>query len=410
MRLMGLDVPEMKELLHPTMPLQYGDQDDTGKVGGARHLSSVLPAVSSAIGHPIATPVHPSPEGLQAALNLPDADSAVVVLVDGLGFWNLATRAGHVPYLRSLLNEPLNQLPMTTCLPSTTVAAMGVFGTGTCPGLTGMTGYTQLNPENGLISQMIQFRDALDPLDLQRQPTVFEQLVAQDVRVTSCGLPRFRDSALTRAALRGSVYQSANHSRQRVLDTAKAAREPGLTYLYIRDVDKVGHHHGWDTPEWIAALESADALLALLHRSLPKGTLVVIVADHGMVAADPAQRIDIACEPVLNEGVELVGGEPRAVMLYARKDVAPEAIAERWRTRLGDLATVMTREEAIGAGLFGEVDNRVRPMIGDLLVLAHDRVTLVDSRIQIDAATRLPGVHGSSTVLETRIPCLIDLV
>lgn len=101
---MGLDVPEMKELLHPTMPLQYGDQDDTGKVGGARHLSSVLPAVSSAIGHPIATPVHPSPEGLQAALNLPDADSAVVVLVDGLGFWNLATRAGHVPYLRSLLN------------------------------------------------------------------------------------------------------------------------------------------------------------------------------------------------------------------------------------------------------------------------------------------------------------------
>lgn len=407
---MGLDVPEMKELLHPTPPPLYGDQAGEGKVGGPRHLSSVLPAVSAAIGHPVPTPIHPSPRKLQDALGLPDVRSAVVVLVDGLGFWNLATRAGHVPYLRSLLNEPLNQRPLTTCLPSTTVAAMGVFGTGTCPGLTGMTGYTQLNPENGLISQMIQFRDAIDPRDLQRQPTVFEQLAAQDVRVTSCGLPRFRDSALTRAALRGSDYRSADHSRQRVMDTARAAREPGLTYLYIRDVDKVGHHRGWDTPEWIATLEGADSLLALLHRSLPKGTLVLIVADHGMVEADPHQRIDIAREPVLKDGVDLVGGEPRAVMLYAREGADPGAIAQRWRDRLGDLAQVMTKEEAIGAGLFGQVEDRVRPMIGDLLVLAHDRMTLVDSRIQIDAATRLPGVHGSSTILETQIPCLIDLV
>ena len=80
--------------------------------------------------------IHIYPKACQRALGLPDAESAIVVLVDGLGFWNLAMRLGHAPYLRSLMNERANQRPIATCAPSTTVAAMAAFGTGTCPGLT----------------------------------------------------------------------------------------------------------------------------------------------------------------------------------------------------------------------------------------------------------------------------------
>ena len=118
---------------------------------------------------------------------LPDADSAIVVLVDGLGYWNLAMRLGHAPYLRSLMNESANQRPIATCAPSTTVAAMAAFGTGTCPGLTAMAGYTQLEPASHKLIQLIQFKDALAPqpanphipvppmveqLDLQREEPV----------------------------------------------------------------------------------------------------------------------------------------------------------------------------------------------------------------------------------------------
>ena len=400
----------MKELLQPSPPIQYGDRAGANHVGGARHLSAVLPALSACLGMPVATDVHPSAKALQEALGLPEARSVVVVLVDGLGFWNLVSRQGHVPYLRSLLSEPINQRPLYTSLPSTTVAAMGVFGTGTSPGLTGMTGYTQLNPDTGQLGQMIQFRGAQDPEHLQRRPTVFETLQAQGVRVTSSGLPRFRDSALTRAALRGGEYLAHNHSRQRLLAACEAARQPGLTYLYIRDVDKVGHHSGWEGEEWVAALEATDAQLAELHRRLPAGTLTVIIADHGMVESDPNQRIDIAQDPGLNRDVRLVGGEPRAVMLYLDQGANPQVVATRWRERLGERAWVLTRDQAIQGGIFGPVDARVRPMIGDLLVLAGDRITLVNSADQTDAATRLPGVHGSWTRLETQIPCMIDLV
>jgi hypothetical protein len=152
---MSVEIPDERELLQRTEIAPYGDAKaeagpDGFRRGGAYHLSSVLPALSSAIwvlrSRP---PCIMNPKVLQELLGIPDASSAIVVLVDGMGFWNLNIRLGHVPYMRSLMDDSVNQRPISTCFPSTTVAAMGTFGTGTCPGLTGMTGYTQINPETG---------------------------------------------------------------------------------------------------------------------------------------------------------------------------------------------------------------------------------------------------------------------
>ncbi|KAB8289212.1 nucleotide pyrophosphatase [Bifidobacterium ramosum] len=412
----------MEELLRFAPVARYDDHADAvppadtaagdagrGARGGALHLSAILPAMSAAIGHPIPTVVHHDPERLRRALGMPEAASAIVVLIDGLGYWNLAMRLGHAPYLRSLMNEPANQRPIATCAPSTTVAAMATFGTGTCPGLTGMAGYTQLNTETGKLCQLIQFTDAIPPTDLQRQPTVFERLALRGVRVTSCGLPKFKDSPLTEAALRGSDYIGGVTPRDRVLAACRAAQTPGLTYLYVRDADKIGHGHGWDSDKWIAVFERIDAQLAQLKRSAPAGTLIVITADHGMIMADPEQRIDIADEPELSRGVRVVGGEPRSLMLYADDGETAETIAARWRARLGESALVRTRDEAIAQGLFGPVEDRIRPMLGDVIVSAAAAVTIVDSRTQSDKATHLPSVHGSCSYLESDIPCLIDV-
>ncbi|BDR53157.1 nucleotide pyrophosphatase [Bombiscardovia nodaiensis] len=402
------DFPSAQDVMALAPTSTYGDELD--RRGQALHLSSVLPAVSAALGAPVPTAVHTRPKALQAALGLPDASSAIVVLVDGLGYWNLQHRLGHAPYLRSLVNDPANARPIATCLPSTTTAAMGVFGTGTCPGLTGMAGYTQLNVDTGSLGQLIQFRDAPEPEDLQRQPTIFERLNEQGLRVTSSGLPKFAASGLTRAALRGTHYLGNKDPKARILAAARSAREPGLTYLYIRDVDKVGHALGWEGEDWAATLERVDDQLALLHRSAPKGTLVVIVADHGMVSADPACRFDLGQVPALQEGVKLVGGEPRQVMLYLDDEAELSSVAQRWQDVLGQHALVRTREQAISQGMFGPVEERVKPVIGDILVSALGAATIVDSRSQSEQAMHLPGVHGSQTYLETDIPCLIDLI
>jgi hypothetical protein len=376
----------------------------------SRHLSAVLPALSASVGVAVPTAVHADPAQSQADLGLPNVESAIVVLVDGMGFWNLADRLGHAPYLRSLMNDSANQRPIETCYPSTTVAAMGTFGTGTAPGLTGMLGYTQLNPARGVITQMIQWVNAPRPEDLQRQPTVFEGIVKQGGRATSVGLPNFKKSALTVAALRGATYLGDVNPMARISKAARSAREPGLTYLYARDADKAGHHYGWDSDEWVAKLESIDRRLRTLHDEAPKGTLIAITADHGMVSIDPNDQVDIGKEPELATGIRLVGGEPRALMLYAEPDVSPEEIQQRWITRLGSRVRVLLREEAIEQGLFGPVEDRILPMIGDLIVTCAGRLTIVDSRTQSEGARMMPSVHGSSTMMEQQIPFLLDLV
>lgn len=397
---MSAEVEPMSELLEFRHVDSYSSN---------RHISAVLPALSAAIGYPMATSVHPDPEAARIALGFPRVDSAVVVLVDGMGFWNLAMRAGHAPYLRSLMSEERNANPIATCTPSTTPIVMGAFGTGTCPGMTGMTGFTQRNEQTGRLGQLINFAGAPEPEDLQRQPTIFESLEQRNVRVTSVGLPKFAHSGLTRAALRGGEYAGSRHEELRMRAAIKAAAKPGLTYYYIEDVDKTGHHHGPFSERWAAALENTDGQLRALRRELKPGTLMVVVADHGMVEAAPSRQIDIAKEPELARDIALVAGEPRMVMLYVDHGADVREVAARWRERLADSAEVLTGDEAIERGLYGDVEARVRPFIGDIIVCAKGMATIVDSRTQSEASMRLQGVHGSLTRLECEIPCLVDM-
>ena len=150
--------------------------------------------------------------------------------------------------------------------------------------------------------------------------------------------------------------------------------------------------------------------MRLLQRNCAKGTLIVITADHGMIQSDPNSRIDIAKSEELMRGVELVGGEPRSVMLYANKNTNPEDIIERWRKIIGENALIRSKKQVILDGIFGKVDPRAESVLGDVLVQARNAFTIVDSRTQTEKAMSLPSVHGSMTHMEMDIPCLIDLV
>jgi hypothetical protein len=101
-----------------------------------------------------------------------------------------------------------------------------------------------------------------------------------------------------------------------------------------------------------------------------------------------------------------VGGEPRAVHVYARPDQAT-SVAARWASVLGDDAIVALREDAVAAGWFGPVADHVLPAIGDVVVAMRGRATVVDSRTQTAASLQLVGVHGSLTRTEMQVPLLV---
>ncbi|WP_317618872.1 alkaline phosphatase family protein [Cellulomonas palmilytica] len=340
----------------------------------------------------------------QERLGVPTAPRVCVVLVDGLGHLNLAERSGHAPFLR---RASAGSEPVTSTFPSTTATALGTFGTGVAPGGTGMLGYTVRVPGTGALANLVQWSGAPEPEEFQPHASTLELLVGAGVPVTSVGPARFAGSGLTRAALRGAHYVPAESLADRVDAALRALREPGLAYLYWGDVDKVGHHQGVGSHAWGDALADADAEIARLARSLPRGTVLVVTADHGMVDVDPAQRWDVATDPRLAADVALVAGEPRASHVHVEPGVPLERVRDTWRDVLGDAALVLTRDEVVGAGLLGPVTDRVLPVVGDLMVAMTGAATVVDTRTQTAASLDMVGVHGSLTPQEMLVPCIV---
>jgi hypothetical protein len=337
-----------------------------------------------------------------AALEFGPARRAVVVLVDGLGYELIRRRGGHAPFLRSLLPAAHR---ISAGFPSTTATSMATFGTGLPPGSHGLLGYEVLVPGEDRLVNELSWEDGPDPLRWQPHATVFEHAERDGVEVTRVGPAFFDGSGLTRAAVRGGRFRAADTLAARVdasLAAVRAAKR-SLVYLYWGDLDKVGHVHGCQSWEWGDELEAIDAELARLCRSVPSDTAVYVTADHGMVDAPHALRIDLAHDPQLAAGVRHVGGEARALQLYCEPGAAAD-VFHTWTERVAERAWIRTREDAIAQGWFGPVSERNLARIGEVVVAMRDNFAIVDSRRARPQLLALVGLHGSLTPEESAIP------
>ncbi len=371
---------------------------------GRNTIGEVFTSSAAALGVP----------GFDNVLNIPPARRIAVVLVDGLGKALLAQRAAHAPFLRSVMSAAAayhHRPTLNASFPSTTVSSLTSLGTGVAPGQHGMVGYDVLDPEQDKVVNLLGKWDAgVDPLAWQPHPTVFERLRGR-VPVATISLPKFADSPMTQAALRGSEFSAAvtPHARTAAAAELMAANKSMLLYFYWSELDKAGHGHGWQSAAWEHQLEELDAAMQRLAAQLPPDTVLLLTADHGMVDVPPQARIDYSAEPDLVEAVRHTAGEPRMVHLYLEPDAgegARERLVAAWLKRYGKLAWVLTREQAIEAGYFGDVRPEVRGRIGDVLIAAREPVAFFDLRRVNAAAMDVVGQHGSLTKAEREVPLL----
>ena len=337
----------------------------------------------------------------RAARNLgiePGASQLLLILVDGLGYELLADHMGHTPVLRRV-REDIRSIH--TVVPSTTAAAITAFGTGERPGATNMVGFSVAYGSG--VMNLLAMQGGPAPATWQPKPTFFERLAERQVDSAVISPARFAGSGLTGAALRGARHVAAESLSERVNAALAQLREgTPLVYLYWSEIDHAGHGSGVGSEEWIAQLEEFDSGLSSLLRRLPAGVRTVVTADHGMINVESASLIDVAHTPILRDGVRIVAGETRAVHVHAEEGQGAR-VEERWRETLGERAWILSGPDVsalIGAGDGANV-------IGDLLVLARGRGGVVDSRTQSASAIAMPGIHGSLTSAEMRIPVVV---
>lgn len=370
--------------------------------GHARSLTALVPDAIASLGAS-ASDAAGSASTVGA---LPPARGAIIVVIDGLGAANLAARAGHGRFLAAAMRK---KDVARSVFPTTTAAALTSLMTGTDPGEHGIVGYRVRVPDTGVLSNQLTGweSDGLDPETWQRRPTLFETAASREVEGYVVSREEYRHSGFTRAAFRGSSFDAAASFTDRLglaLERATTGSRR-LVYAYAPELDSVGHRHGWESNEWIAALEDVDAAVRTFAGALPADVGALVTADHGMVDVPRSGHILLREGDELVDDVVAVAGEPRMLHLYTEPGRAGRVL-ERWRAAESGRSWVFARDEAIEAGLFGRVDPAVRDRIGDVLVAARGRVAYYDDRLTDKASQRMVGQHGSLTSAERIVPLI----
>ncbi len=324
-----------------------------------------------------------------------DSAAVVMLVLDGLGWNQLQQRAHLAPTLMSM-----DQRAATTVAPSTTATALTSLVTGTPPGRHGVVGY-RINV-NGEVLNTLRWstpngdaRKRILPSEFQPEPAFCGQrpVVVQNAEFLRSG---FTMAHLADVRHRGwqTMPAIAVEVRQAI-----ASGEP-FVYAYYDGIDKTAHLRGFGE-FYDAELAACDKMVADLMMALPRGTSIVVTADHGLVDC-LGNATPLA--PEVEAHVRSQSGEARFRWLHAEPGRQRELLAAAVSAH-SDRGWVYPVDEMIDGGWFGpEVTDAARSRLGDVAVVAKDRWYFTDPADS--PKIELVGRHGSLTPDEMLIPVL----
>lgn len=323
-----------------------------------------------------------------------DAEQVVVLLIDGLGWNQLAARQHLAPVLAASEGQAI-----TTVAPTTTAAALTSIATGAPPGDHGVVGYKirtggeTLNAlrwatENG------DARQRIIPSDIQVLPPFGNR------NPVTINPSQFATSGFTMAHLANTRFRGYGAISTLVYEIAHAIGEgERFVYAYYDGLDRVGHERGHGAP-FDAEYVFVDRLVAEVRRQLPDDVALVVTADHGQVHTGDAL---IPIDGSVMRHTLAISGEARFVWLHANPGAADLLLDAALAAHQGD-AWVLSVDEVLSRGLLGgRVSSDARGRLGEVAMIAKSNVALVDPGAPDSI---LIGRHGSLTADEVFVPLL----
>lgn len=340
----------------------------------------------------------------EADLPIPPSRHVIILLIDGLGEYQLQDHMNHAPVFQYGSHGFI-----ATEFPSTTPVVLGSLGTGMGPGEHGLVGASFWVPEEEQMLAPLKWGSTPHPLSIAPDKTLFELAGEAGADVATIAPSKHQQSGLTRSVLRGPAYHGANSPTEILHAFSQRHKsihptQPALTYIYWPDLDRLGHIYGVGSPQWVDGLGTVNTLVGALVENLTGGESLVVTSDHGMITCPLESRINIESHPSLSESIIRIGGEPRVRHLYCRPGSQHDAQVT-WQAILGDRARVFTREECVEIGLYLFADDSMAERIGDLVVISVGD-HMVTSRTD-PLSSSLLGQHGALTPQEMFVPLRI---
>ncbi len=328
------------------------------------------------------------------AMLTPQVRNIILLVLDGMGVSTLQEHLMEDSFLRRHWLHTLSAV-----FPSTTLAATASLRTGLPPSQHGRLGWTMFFPQ------------AQHSVDVYPNTLQFTRCQAADHHIADRFLPL---NELSQRIARSTQAQSvaiSKHDRVHAATLSEIRLRiqeqlalPGRHYLYVYDgqPDASMHDFGVNSPETHDIMAGIDLWCETLHQQLPKDTLLIITADHGLLDTEPVYMADH--DELAGMLVRPAFIEPRA----ASFQVKPECInqfPDAFHRAFPGQFLLLTKQEALGKELFGPEPYMpgLEQYLGDFVALAIAGTALYHSRGQ----DVLIGMHAGLTSSEMEVPLIL---
>ncbi len=356
-----------------------------------------------------------------------DIRRVILVLVDALSLHRLQRwmSDGTAP-VWSRLAEQGKLAALTSITPSTTTAALTSLWTGRSPAEHGVVGYELWLKEYGVVSNMILHspisfgndtgslaKAGFVPEQFLNLPTLGKHLASYGVRsyalqhrsIMHSGLSQmfFKDASVHGFFTPGELWVNLRH----LVESNPNARQ--YFWVYTGQIDHFSHMYHPDDERTSSEFEQFSHafdqnFLRKLSPTLRKGTLVLLTADHGMIATEKSARYDLRNHPEFTRLLHILPtGENRLMYLFIRPgqtDNVRSYFDQTWP----DQFDFVDPSEAVARGLFGpgKPHPRLADRLGDLIAIARNNAYLWWA----DKENPLVGRHGGLSAEEMIVPLL----
>ncbi len=326
-----------------------------------------------------------------------EATQIVLLVLDGLGAEQLASRQALAPVLASGVGGSI-----TSVAPSTTACALTSLVTGRVPAEHGVVGY-RVALDGAIMNVLAWTLDGADAR-VRVPPRVFQPCPAfpgAGAVVPVVTRSDYGPTGFTAAHL-GEVDLHRWYTPAGLVTGVRRLVAEGapFVYAYYEGIDKVAHARGL-REDYDDELRAVDRLVGDVLGVLPPGAVLVVTADHGQV--DVGSSVEVLGADLMKD-VTLLSGEGRFRWLHLRPGASGDVAAMAGES-FGDVAWVRTREQIIEEGWLGGVPSAaVAGRMGDVALMPFAPTAFMDPADT--GELRLSARHGSLTRDEMMIPLL----
>ena len=316
-----------------------------------------------------------------------------IVLIDGMGSRLIKRKLSQDGFLLSHLYTEVS-----TVFPPTTVAATTSIKNGKSPNMNGYLGWTSYIKE---VDDIVTIFMDEGYYTKKKYPDLIEDILP--VRTTVDELREKGISAIDIEPfyIRDGGYDGLETFADRIIEASFSNIR--YAYAYYDKYDSLMHKEGVDHKKCDDLLCDIERELQRVADDLSPDTLLVIVADHGLV--DIGETINIFDTKLKDHLRRPIAIEGRAAAFYI-KDGEREVFTQEFKELFEDDFILLEKEDVKKSKLFGDgIDHeRFDEFIGDFIAIAKSDKDMIS---KVDPDFFMKAAHAGVTKDEMMIPVIL---